>query len=269
MTSLPKSLPLDLSKCPKLSSEQAGHLHHFYNIGTSLDGNWPHMGTQNPDQAFLDAYRYQLATMAYAAGLAHYHRLPVMRSLFKLLIRNLIRKMLRNEVWSYWYLIPQAGNRLDPELQQLRKPRADPIVKENIMYSGYLLLMTSLAMLFDPLFWGFGPEKFEYDNASLQKAVLKEMERGGWVGVCCSRTRLSDEKRGLYYPRQDTVLNEVGEWTFLDPFSGNATIGYARLNVEDGQRKMWETPWTTEVLAGRPWADGLDLGHGVDCLRGA
>ncbi|PGH09436.1 hypothetical protein GX51_00541 [Blastomyces parvus] len=178
MASFPKTLPLDLSKCPKLSPKQASHLRHFYNISTSFDGEWPHMGTQNPDQAFLDAYRYQLATMAYAAGLAHYHRPPVMRSLFKPLIRNWIRKMLRNEVWSYWYLTSQSGNR-----------------------GHLLLLMTSLyAMLFDddefekpgsltfnwdPLFWGFGPEKFEYDNASLQKAILKGMDRGGWVGVCC------------------------------------------------------------------------------------
>ncbi|OAX80483.1 hypothetical protein ACJ72_05185 [Emergomyces africanus] len=467
MTTFPKVLPLDLSKFPKLSPNQAGHLRHFYNIGTSLDGDWPHMGTQDPDQAFLDAYRYQLATMVYAAGLAHYHHLPAMRSLFKPLIRDLIRKMLRNEVWSYWYLTSQSGNRLDPELKELRKPWADPIIKENIMYSGHLLLMTSLyAMLFnddefekpgslsfewDPLFWGFGPEKFEYDNASLQSAILEEMERGDWVGVCCEpnlvfvvcnqfpliamryndvrhgtnviqgvlekyqdalkkknmvgndglfvdwlllrqgvttgargvgftawanafmnawnptlirslyskqtvgflTTNISNgaielqhpaigseirrlaaienadpnspetikrardtylsssrpgfkymqphfgyvlkwlselgktkelnallsyaderfqptwEKGGLYYPRHDTVINEAGEWTFLDPFSGNAAIGYARLNVEDGQRKMWEAPWTKAVLAGRPWVDGLSLGHGVNCLRGA
>lgn len=69
------------------------------------------------------------------------------------------------------------------------------------MYSGHLLLMTSLyGMLFDddefekpdslvfnwdPLFWGLGPERFSYDNRSLQKAILKEMERNDWVGVCC------------------------------------------------------------------------------------
>lgn len=69
------------------------------------------------------------------------------------------------------------------------------------MYSGHLLLMTSLyAMLFDddefekpgspsflwdPLFFGFGPEKYEYDNASLQEAILKDMEANGWMGVCC------------------------------------------------------------------------------------
>ncbi|KAL2375012.1 hypothetical protein RJ035_000655 [Blastomyces gilchristii] len=43
---------------------------------TSLDSDWPHMVTQDPDQAFLDAYRYQLAPIAYTAGLAHYHRPP-------------------------------------------------------------------------------------------------------------------------------------------------------------------------------------------------
>ncbi|KAJ5698280.1 hypothetical protein N7462_000285 [Penicillium macrosclerotiorum] len=460
----PGTLKLDLSKYPKLTREQAGHLRHFWNTSTSLDGEWPHMGTQEPDQAFLDAFRYQLATMAYGAGVTHYHRLPAMRSLFKPLLRGLIRKMLRREVWSYWYLTSQSGNRLEPGLEKLRTPWADPVVKENIMYSGHLLLMTSLyAMLFDddefekqdslrfewdPLFWGMGPEFFSYDNSSLQEAILKEMERNGWAGVCCepnlifvvcnqfpiiamryndvrhgtsvvegvlekywnaiqkkqmissdglfvdwlflkqgntkqaggigftawanafmntwnsmfirrsydkqalgfitkvdgkielqhpkigtiirhlvqtedvdpnaaatvqrarekyledpsSRSQYTQphfgyvikwlselgkaaeteallnyadshfspswDKGGLYYPRQDQITNELGEWRFVDPFTGNSAIGYARLNLEDGQKKMWEKPWTRELLAARPWVDGLDYCQGVDCLRG-
>ncbi|KAL4881159.1 hypothetical protein BJY04DRAFT_228039 [Aspergillus karnatakaensis] len=461
----PISLSLDLSSFPKLTREQVGHVRHFWNISTALDGEWPHMGTQEPDQAFLDAYRYQLATMAYGAGVTHYHRLPAMRSLFKPLIRTLIRKMLRREVWSYWYLTSQSGNRLDPGLKTLRKPWANPVVTENIMYSGHLLLMTSLyAMLFDdddefgqkgsltfdwdPLFWGMGPEKFEYDNASLQVAILKEMERGGWAGVCCEPnlifvvcnqfpiiaiwyndvrhgtnivqgvlekywsaiqkkqmitsdglfvdwlflkqgntkpaggigftawaaafmntwnsefvrssydkqtlgfiTNINDnielhhpaigsairqlvqeesvdanssetlqrarvkhlegspvgskymqpyfgyvvqwlselgkeaeleallhyadthfsptwDKGGLYYPRDDRITNKSAEWKYVDPFTGNAAIGYARLNIEDGQRKMWERPWTREALSKRPWVDGLNYSQGADCLRG-
>jgi hypothetical protein len=54
----------------------------------------------------------------------------------------------------------------------------------------------------------------------------------------------------------------------MDPFSGNAAIGYARLNVPDGQKKMWEQPWASEHLAKRPWIDGIDLAQNVDCLRG-
>lgn len=159
------------------------------------------MGSQEPAQEFLDAYRYQLATMAYASALTHYHRLPAMKSLFKRLIYRLIAKMLRREVWGYWYLTSQSGTKLDPDLKELRRPWANPVVRENIMYSGHLLLMTSLyAMLFDdvefekpasltfhwnPLFWGMGPERFEYDNRSLQRAIVDEMERNDWVGVCC------------------------------------------------------------------------------------
>jgi hypothetical protein len=197
----PAQLPFDISIIPKLTREQAGHLRFFHQIATAPDGEWPHMGTPDPEQAFLDAYRYQLATMVYASAVTHYHRLPAMKSLFKPLVQKLIHKMLLPHVWNYWYLTSQSGIKLDPDLKQMRKPWADPVVRENIMYSGHLLLMVSLyAALFDddefekegalvfqwsPMFWGMGPEKFEYSTKSLQNAILKEMERGDWAGVCC------------------------------------------------------------------------------------
>lgn len=69
------------------------------------------------------------------------------------------------------------------------------------MYSGHLLLMLALyGMLFDddefeeegsiefrwdPVFWGFGPESFKYSRGSLQQVILDQMEKNGWVGVCC------------------------------------------------------------------------------------
>jgi hypothetical protein len=66
--------------------------------------------------------------MAYASGLTHYLRMPAMRGLFKLLIHRLIHKMLRREVLGYWYLTSQSGVMLDPELKELRKPWANPVV---------------------------------------------------------------------------------------------------------------------------------------------
>ena len=72
---------------------------------------------------------------------------------------------------------------------------------ENIMYSGHLLLMVSLyEMLFDsdeyekegsitfnwdPIFFGWGAEKFEYSRNSNQKVILEQLEKNNWVGVCC------------------------------------------------------------------------------------
>lgn len=91
------------------------------------------MGSQEPGQEWLDAYRYQLAIMTYAAGAAHYHHLPLLRSTFKSLIDMLIHKMLLRDVWGYWFLTSHSGKRLDPDLQQLRQPWADPVVRENIM----------------------------------------------------------------------------------------------------------------------------------------
>lgn len=131
--SLPQKLDNRFDKYPKLSREQCGHLRHFHNIASSLDGDWPFMGSQEPGQEWDTAYRYQLATMTYAAGAAHYHCLPAMRSVFKGLIRKLINKMLRREVWGYWYLTSQSGIRVNPNLKELRKPWADPVCKENIM----------------------------------------------------------------------------------------------------------------------------------------
>jgi len=77
------------------------------------------------------------------------------------------------------------------------------------------------------------------------------------------------ENGGLYYPRNDQLLDHEHNMIHMEPHSGNSGIGYARLNVADGQKKMWEQPWTGETLASRPWVDGLTLGDGVDFLRGA
>jgi Linalool dehydratase/isomerase len=85
--------------------------------------------------AYLRIIRYQLATMAYAAGASHYHTLPAMREAFKELFEKLIAKMMRREVWGYWYLTSQSGKFVDPSIEELRKPWADPVRKENIMVS--------------------------------------------------------------------------------------------------------------------------------------
>ncbi|KAF2211305.1 hypothetical protein CERZMDRAFT_43413 [Cercospora zeae-maydis SCOH1-5] len=126
-------LNLDLARCPKLSLEQLGHIRHFHNLASQLDGEWKHMGSQEPLQEFLDAYRYQMATMAYAAGAAHYHRQPILRSPYKTLFRQLIHKMLHRAVWGYWFNPSLGGIQTDPDLKELRKPWADPVVRENIM----------------------------------------------------------------------------------------------------------------------------------------
>lgn len=76
------------------------------------------------------------------------------------------------------------------------------------------------------------------------------------------------ENGGLFYPRRDLANNENDEWTHMDPFTGNVGLAYGRLNVKNGQKTMFERPWTSDFLARRPWIDSIDLTQGVDVLRG-
>lgn len=96
----------------------------------------------------------------------------------------------------------------------------------------------------------------------------KEAELDAILADTDDRFNPTWEIGGLFYPRNEQILDDEGVWTFMDPFSGNAAIGYSRLNVEDGQKKMWEHPWTGQELRTRPWVDVLEFCHGVDCLRG-
>jgi hypothetical protein len=107
-------------------------------IFTQFDGDWAFMGSQEAGQKWDTARRYQLATVAYVAGAAHYHLLPAMRSMFKALLGQLIAKMLHREVWGYWYLTSQPGTKAYPDLKELRKPWADPICSKFTSNCGLL-----------------------------------------------------------------------------------------------------------------------------------
>lgn len=41
-------LSLDIYKFPKLDAAQAGHLRHFHNLTTQIDGEWHHMAGFDP-----------------------------------------------------------------------------------------------------------------------------------------------------------------------------------------------------------------------------
>ena len=56
--SLPTGVKNHINALPKLSREQAGHLRHFHNLASQLDGDWSFFGTQEPGQELLDAIRY-------------------------------------------------------------------------------------------------------------------------------------------------------------------------------------------------------------------
>lgn len=44
---------------------------------------------------------------------------------------------------------------------------------------------SSLVFNWNPVFFGMGPESFVYSRETLQVAIIDEMEKNGWKGVCC------------------------------------------------------------------------------------
>jgi hypothetical protein len=74
------------------------------------------------------------------------------------------------------------------------------------------------------------------------------------------------EQGGLFYP---ATSQGNGSLPLMDSFTGNAAIPYARLNVFQGQRKMYENPWTERYFSTHPFIDNIDLSSGVDYLRGS
>lgn len=97
--------------------------------------------------------------------------------------------------------------------------------------------------------------------------VGRKDELEGLLHFLDTRRNPTWEKGGLYYPRDDTPRDEEGNEAAVGTFAGNACASYARLNVPNGQKIMWDKPWTKDVLASRPWIDGVTLEEGVDCLR--
>ena len=74
---------------------------------------------------------------------------------------------------------------------------------------------------------------------------------------------------GLYYERKsDLAWDEEGNYRYVDPNTGNGCIAYARLNVKNGLKKMWDEPWTRQTVERRPYIDNVTLDQGCDCLRG-
>ena len=57
------------------------------------------------------------------------------------------------------------------------------------------------------------------------------------------------ENGAYYYKRRDANFDADGNFIGMDPASGNAFYNYARLNVKDGLKKLYEGPWDDQHFA--------------------
>ncbi len=131
------------------------------------------------DQWLEASLRYQLNSICFALAMAQYTRTPAFSGYLAEAQRNAIAKMLDRRVWSYWALENLIGNlRWDP----------DPIVRDNVMYSGYLGVMIGMYETLNDdhrydrpgaltLRWS-EHRRYRYDFGSLAEAIQRNMLAG-------------------------------------------------------------------------------------------
>lgn len=198
-TPLPKAV--NQGSFGHLDAKQIGSIRHIDNIVSQADGEWAMMGGRSGLQEDFGAYRFQLAYAGLALALGHYHRLPNAPGVFKPIFEKLIHKILLPGVWTYWHFVSQGGApNGNAHLYGKLPARWDPIEKDNIMYSAYVMLLTrlyhylfdddrytetgALTMSINPFTFGENMV-FEYDEESLSETIYWQMVQNGYLGVAC------------------------------------------------------------------------------------
>jgi len=190
-----------VDRLPAMDPFQTGHIRHIENIAHQLPNDWAHMGTRFSWQENFEAFRYQLAYMAYALGLAHFHRLPAASGYFRKSFDRLVEKMLLPDVWYFWRETSRGGGGAN-----LDAPRGEgtvnPVDRDNIMFSAYVQSMSAmydylfddpkyrepgaLTFKFDPILFRFDERRdFVYDEESLNEHLYWRMVESGYLGIAC------------------------------------------------------------------------------------
>lgn len=190
----------EFSSLPKLDELQSGHLRHFRNTLALPDGEWGTMTSDDPMHAGdWTGYQYQLSGMAHGMAQAHYHRMPGAPGFFRVDMDRVVQKMLRPEVWMYWYTMSQGGPMWNPGQKEPNTPIWDPVVSENIMYSGHLNHVAALyaymfndakydkpdAFVFRNFQNSFDKRQVEYSLKSLNDVIYWQFVENGHMGVAC------------------------------------------------------------------------------------
>jgi hypothetical protein len=133
--------------------------------------------------------RYQLNWLQWALAIGQYTRTPAFSGYLAEGQRRLIERMRDRRIWGYWRGENIAGN-LDFN--------ADPVRKDNIMFSGYLELMVGTYAVLNSdrrydapgaltLTWD-GDHRFVYDHAGLSDVVENNFRTSRFGLFACEPT---------------------------------------------------------------------------------
>lgn len=184
--------PVD-SRYPSLDEKELGQVRHLVDLARQADGDWS--GMQIGNRSAFDGYQFQIAWMYYALAVAQSQQTPAYRELYKASSEDLIRKMVRNDVWSLWGAIiehPLFKKYLEPG-----KDFRDPVADMNIMYSGHILQMIGLYEVLyrdhrydDPKaitfsMAGESPFTHHYSHKDLAELIHRQFVENSFNGIEC------------------------------------------------------------------------------------
>jgi hypothetical protein len=189
-----------------LDKETLGHLNYLHTILTQPHGEWEGFyRAQSPMMNF--ALRYQLAFATYAlAGMSQ--RTPAYRAPYAEAMQAAIERMLDVAVWGYWRVAePASGGAagsvassghvavlLTPHQRVPAGPPSDPIVRDNLQYSGHLSTMLGLYekitgdTRYDRSFTLGDTDSgvsYTYTHTEAAERIYKQMRDNPFGGVCC------------------------------------------------------------------------------------
>ena len=258
-----------------LTDEQLGHLRHFDNLSRLPTNDWSLMSHRTLGQDDFSSYRYQLAYMIYGSALTHRHRLPAAPGLFQPMIQRLMTKLMDPEVWLFWKETSRGHAVYNEHLTDTYVEQWDPVVRDNIMYSGYV---QSGALLHDYLFdsdryaepgsikfhhwtplWGGEAKNFEYDRDSLSDNIYWQMVRNGYLGVACEPNcifQICNQPAILGFRINDMITGSSRAEEVIANYQA-AWKEFGRLD-EDGHYNMLITEDTHDVVPANraAWVDG-------------
>jgi hypothetical protein len=188
-----------------LDNETLGHLNYLHSILTQPPGQWEGFyRAQSPTMNF--AVRYQLAFATYALAVMS-RRTPAYRAPYAEAMQAAIERMLDVAVWGYWRAAePASGGAgsmassghvavlLSPHQRMPAGPPSDPIVRDNLQYSGHLSTMLGLYekvtgdTRYDSPFTLEDPDSgvsYTYTHTEVAERIYKQMLANPFGGVCC------------------------------------------------------------------------------------
>lgn len=193
------------SKPSTLSLQSLGHLNYLHSVLTQPLGSWEGFyAPQSPTMNF--ALRYQLAFASYALASTAQHT-PAYSTPYAEAMRGAIEKMLHVASWGYWRAASLSSESshantghvavlLSPHQRTITGPPSDPIVRDNLQYSGHLSTMLGLYEkvsgdhFYDRPFTLSDPESgvgYTYTHSQVAERLYTQMRENYFGGVCCER----------------------------------------------------------------------------------